>query len=81
LAAIAERAVLQVLDGSCHTPVGAYAVVNDGRMTLKCAVAMPDGSIYLDDEVEGPVATIQDAQTLGQFLGHRIKPRIPEGIL
>lgn len=81
LSAIAERTVLQILDGSCHTPVGAYAVMNDGRMTLKCALAMPDGTHYLDDSIEGPVANTVDARTLGQVLGHRIKPRVPEGVL
>lgn len=81
LVAIAERAVLQVLDGSCHTPVGAYAVIEDGRMVLKCAVAKPDGSFYLADEIEGPVSSVDDAKTMGQVLGHRMKPKLPEGIL
>lgn len=80
-AALAERAVLQVLDGSCHTPVGAYAVLADGRMVLRCAVAKPDGSFYIEDRIEGPVATDADAITMGQVLGHRIKPKLPEGIL
>ncbi len=69
----AERAVLQVLDGSCHTPVGSYATLNNGRMILRCAVAQPDGSYYLEDS--------RDATTMGQFLGHRMKPKLPEGIL
>ena len=77
----AERAVLQVLDGSCHTPVGSYATLNNGRMILRCAVAQPDGSYYLEDSIEGPVADIRDATTMGQFLGHRMKPKLPEGIL
>ena len=81
LIAIAERAVLQVLDGSCHTPVGAYAVLNKDRMVLKCAVAKPDGTFYLEDTIEGPVINFKDAVTTGQVLGHRMKPKLPEGIL
>lgn len=81
LIAVAERAVLQVLDGSCHTPVGAYATLENGRMTLKCAVAQPDGSFYLEDRIEGPVTTVKDAATTGQVLGHRMRPKLPEGIL
>ena len=81
LIAIAERAVLQVLDGSCHTPVGAYATLQNGRMILKCAVAQPDGSFYLEDRIEGPVTSIKDAVTTGQVLGHRMRPKLPEGIL
>lgn len=81
LIAIAERAVLQVLDGSCHTPVGAYATLEKGQMNLKCAVAKPDGTYYLEDAITGPVAHIKDAVTLGQVLGHRMRPKLPEGIL
>lgn len=81
LVAMAERAVLQVLDGSCHTPVGAYATLNNGRMTLKCAVAKPDGTFYLEDTMEGPVASVKDAITTGHVLGHRMRPKLPEGIL
>ena len=81
LVAIAERAVLQVLDGSCHTPVGAYATLHNGRMNLKCAVAHPDGTYYLEDSIEGPVANMQDAVTTGQVLGHRMRPKLPAGIL
>src|SRR3989338_2413364 len=81
LVAVAERAVLQVLDGSCHTPVGAYATLQNGRMNLKCAVAKPDGSYYLEDAIEGPVTSVKDAVTTGQVLGHRMRPKLPEGIL
>ncbi len=79
--AIAERAVLQVLDGSCHTPVGAYAVMQDGRMVLKCAIAKPDGTFYLEDLIEGPVGKIQDANDMGHVLGYRVKSKLPDGIL
>lgn len=81
LCASAERAALQVLDGSCHTPVGAYAVMHNGRMTLDVAVAEPDGSAYFADHIEGPVVTTDDARTVGNVIGHRLKPRLPEGIL
>ncbi|MDD3019434.1 MAG: hydroxymethylbilane synthase [Alphaproteobacteria bacterium] len=81
LVAVAERAALQVLDGSCHTPVGAYAQLKDGRMTLDVAVAQPDGSEFFADEIEGPVASLDEARTLGQVIGHRLKPRLPEGLL
>jgi len=81
LSAIAERAALQVLDGSCHTPVGAYATLAGNSMTLKVAVAEPDGSAFFEDEITGPVITIEDARTMGQVVGHRLKPRLPEGIL
>lgn len=79
--AVAERAALQVLDGSCHTPVGAYATVDGDKMVLRVAVAMTDGTEFFEDRIEGPVLTVEDARTLGQVIGHRLKPKLPEGIL
>lgn len=79
--AIAERAVLQVIDGSCHTPIGAYATIKDGHMVLRSAIAKPDGSFYLEDRIEGPVTKWEDARTMGHVLGYRMKPKLPEGIL
>lgn len=81
LCVTAERAALQVLDGSCHTPVGAYAVLDGNQMYLRVAVAQPDGSEFFADEIKGPVASVEDARTMGQVIGHRLKPRLPEGIL
>lgn len=81
LCSVAERAALQVLDGSCHTPVGSYATLDGNRMVLSVAVAEPDGSAFFDDEISGPVITAEDARTMGQVIGHRLKPRLPEGIL
>lgn len=77
----AERAALQVLDGSCHTPVGAFATLDEDHMHLRVAVAQPDGSEFFEDEISGPVVTVEGARTMGQVIGHRLKPRLPEGIL
>ena len=47
-AAAAERALLGALDGSCHTPIGAYArLLPGGRMRLTGLVARADGSFLL----------------------------------
>lgn len=79
--AAAERAALQVLDGSCRTPIGAYAQLNGSRMFLKCAVAAPDGSALYEDSIEGGIHSDEEAAALGQALGIRLKPRIPEELL
>lgn len=79
--ATAERAVLQVIDGSCHTPVGAFAILNGNTMILRCALARPDGTDYLEDKIEGDVTDAAAAEALGTALGERIKPKLPEGIL
>ena len=42
----AERACLEVLDGSCRTPIAALATLNDraAEVSLSALVCMPDGS-------------------------------------
>src|SRR5918996_746474 len=40
----AERAMLDVLDGSCHTPIAGHATIERGRMRLCGLVLRPDGS-------------------------------------
>lgn len=77
----AERAALQVLDGSCHTPIGAHAVLSDGDMDLRVMVVSPDGRQVYEDEAKGPVKNAAQAEALGRALGERLKPRIPPGIL
>ena len=40
----AERIVLGGLDGSCKTPIGGYASIEDGTLYLQAQVLSPDGS-------------------------------------
>jgi len=77
-AAIAERAVLARLGGGCHVPVGAYAEVRDGRMTLSGLIADLDGSLLVRETVEGPV---EKAETLGAALGDMLLARGGQGIM
>lgn len=77
----AERAALQTLDGSCRTPVGAYATRSGDRMHLKVEVASPDGKDRYEDEIEGAVMNVTDAERLGQIVGLRLKARVPANLL
>lgn len=45
LCAIAERALLEALDGSCRTPIAANARLDGNRITLDALVISPDGKI------------------------------------
>ena len=76
-----ERAALQVLDGSCRTPVGSYATRNGDQMHLRVAVAAPDGGMVYADEISGSVSGIDDAVRLGQVVGLRLKARVPAELL
>ena len=40
----AERGVLEVLGAGCRTPIGAFATVSDGRLTLLAGRVEPDGT-------------------------------------
>ena len=72
----AERAVLCVLDGSCHTPIGAYATLEQGQMWLRVCVVSLDGQQRWDDDIRGSVATIEEAVELGRIIGERLKTQI-----
>jgi hydroxymethylbilane synthase len=55
----AERVLVNALDASCNTPVGAHArALGDGRLTLAAWVGLPDGSAWLRDEVTGDAGEV-----------------------
>lgn len=68
-AVTAERAFLQVLEGGCHTPIGAYAEVADSTVRLTGMVASIDGRQLLRDRAEG---NIRDAALIGKELGKNL---------
>jgi hydroxymethylbilane synthase len=41
---VAERAVVRLLEGDCHSPIGALAVIDGPKMRLSTAVAARDGN-------------------------------------
>jgi hydroxymethylbilane synthase len=49
----AERALVEALDTSCHTPVGAYAQLQNGSLRIDGYVGLPDGREWIRDRVEG----------------------------
>jgi hydroxymethylbilane synthase len=53
LAATAERSLLAGLEAGCAAPVGASAIVTDGRVLLHARVIATDGSRALDHRAEG----------------------------
>ncbi len=78
VAATAERAVLAELDGSCRTPIGAYAVLLPGdELHLSAMVARPDGSFLLRRSLQGAAA---DASRLGRELAASLRSDSPGDI-
>jgi hydroxymethylbilane synthase len=72
----AERAVLRLLDGSCKTPIGAYAEIEQESLRLRAIVLAPDGSRWFEAEIAGGAA---DAVRLGEAVGHDLLARFPRG--
>ena len=67
----AERACLEVLDGSCHTPIAAFAELQDGgqALRLRALVALPDGEDLWQDEAQGPAdAPVELGRAVGTAL-------------
>ncbi len=77
----AERAALKVLDGSCHTPIGAYAQLKEGKMRLRLSIVALDGSAAFEDEVTGQIEDAAQAEKLGIDLASSLKITIPPEIL
>jgi hydroxymethylbilane synthase len=81
LRALAERIVLQILDGSCRSPIGIFATFSASRMTISAAVAEPDGSSVYEDRIEGVLMNASQVKALAETLGERLKAKVPSALL
>ncbi len=68
-AVLAERALMQTLEGGCQVPIGARAVVEEGRIRLVAYVGSVDGSKNLTREHEGPAG---DPEAVGRELAREM---------
>lgn len=65
----AERAVVEVLETSCHTPVGAHARVAGERIEVHAYAGLPDGSEWIAD---GLAASAADPAEAGSEVARRM---------
>jgi hydroxymethylbilane synthase len=72
IALAAERAFLAVLDGSCRTPIGGLAKIENGTLFFSGIIVRPDGSEAHEVERQGLVA---DAEKIGADAGHELARR------
>jgi len=70
-AVTAERAFLRAIGAGCTTPVGAFAVAKDGKVTLRVQLFSEDGG----QEVSA-VETDPDPEVIGRRLGGRVLLKI-----
>ncbi|MCH8489693.1 MAG: hydroxymethylbilane synthase [Oceanicaulis sp.] len=73
LAAAAERGVLEALDGSCRTPIAAYAHIVQGEIRLSAEALSADGKQRWTDSGAAPAAGLAEAAALGRAVGERIR--------
>ncbi len=81
LCATAEREVLNVLEGSCHTPIAAFAQFEEGQLYLRAFVASLDGQTTFWQETKKLCQTVQDASAIGLEIGQLLKSELPQGFL
>ncbi len=75
-----ERAALQVLDGSCHTPIGSHARFDGDIIIFDLVVASGDGKQVYEESASGPVSGKEDAIVFGRSVASKLKSRIPPDI-
>lgn len=65
-AVTAERSLLGVLDAGCSAPIGAYATVANGQLSLRARVVDVAGTLALNESARGPAS---EAASLGRSTG------------
>ena len=73
IASTAERAFLAELEGGCHIPAGAHAVIEGDRMTLSGFLAMGDPLRTARRSAEAPV---EEAADLGRKIARELKEEV-----
>jgi len=67
--AIAERALLNELEGGCSAPIGALAIVNDDKITLQACLLSEDGKHRIDGLKKGDR---ENAESIGRELAREM---------
>ena len=67
-----ERAFLEVLDGSCRTPIAGLALVEGDRLRFSGMILTPDGQTSHSVAGEG---SVRDAARIGRDAGHEARDR------
>lgn len=75
-ASTAERAFLAELDGGCHIPAGAYAVIDGDRLTVSGFLAMGEPLKAARTKTEG---SLEQAADLGRQLARELKQKVLVG--
>lgn len=77
-AVTAERAALEALCGSCHTPVGSYAIYTGKKMHLRVKIVTDNKSFLCEEITE--INNVKQSYEFGKKLGTLLKQKLPEHI-
>ena len=77
----AERAALQVLDGSCHAPIGVNAVYEGGFISINLIVARHDGTEFWQAKESGKCDDTESAVRIGQSVANIVKKDVDPVVL
>jgi len=72
IAVTAERAFLAALDGSCRTPIAAYASLQGGELFLRASLSSLDGQ-HVFERTASCNAVLNEAESMGREVGLDIK--------
>ena len=75
---VAERSFLEALGGGCRAPIAAWGRLEDERLHLEGAVAMPDGSRLCRASLRGELSA---AAALGSELAAELRRQGADDIL
>jgi hydroxymethylbilane synthase len=80
IAVAAERGFLHALDGSCRTPIGALARIDEDRLRFLGEVLTPDGAKRWrrEDRIVLTDNALAEAEALGRKLGGEIREQAGE---
>jgi len=85
LTVAAERGALAALEGSCKTPIGAHAWLENGQLQLIVEALSPDGELRYRRAGATEVSQLSDplasARDLGMSLGAAVKEEAGDSIL
>jgi len=72
----AERAFLKYTEGGCHTPVGAYTIIEGDKMILYGLLGLEDGSRLVFERQEG---SKDKGEELGKQLARKVLKELYDG--
>ena len=81
LAITAERGLLRALDGSCRTPIAAFAKWDGDELSLRGQVLAKDGTYELSKSRRAVVAMAGEAYDLGFGMGSDMRLEIGDRVL